>query len=223
MLELAGVFAQKIARPRREDCINYYTLPITMVSSPEAWRLVDTTNITALLRRASAGDREAEEELLPRIYTELKRLAASYLRKERPGHTLQATALVHEAYIKLTDHAEMDWQGRNHFFALAAHTMRHVLTDHARTRNAVKRGGACAKISLNEQLLVTEEECSMLTNLDEALEDLSEIEPRQARIVEMRYFGGLSEEEIGEMLGLSSRTVKRDWKKARAWLLGRLS
>jgi RNA polymerase sigma-70 factor, ECF subfamily len=185
--------------------------------------MVDSGDITGLLRRVSAGDRNAEEELFPRIYAELKRLAAHYLRSERPGHTLQPTALVHEAYLKLTDQSSIDWQGRNHFYALAAHTMRNVLTDYARMRSAAKRGGAPIKLPLNDELLGSDEQCDLITNLDEALGDLAAIEPRQARIVEMRFFGGLSEEEIGDLLGISSRTVKREWKKARAWLLGRLN
>jgi RNA polymerase sigma factor (TIGR02999 family) len=185
--------------------------------------MAESTEITVLLRRMSAGDKGAQEELLPRIYAELKRLAAYYLRSERPGHTLQATALVHEAYIKLTDHAEIDWQGRNHFFALAAQTMRRVLTDYARMRGAAKRGGGAVVLPADDQLLVSESQCDLLAALDEALNELAEIEPKQASIVELRFFGGLTEDEIAGLLGISSRTVKREWKKARAWLLGRLS
>lgn len=178
--------------------------------------------VTVLLRRVSAGDKDAESELLPRVYAELKRLALSQLRSERPGHTLQATALVHEAYMRLANQQE-GWNGRAHFYALAAKVMRRILTDYARQRNAGKRGGGKIKLSLDEHLGVPVEQCPMLTDLDEALERLEEISPRQAKIIELRFFGGLTEDEVAEVIGVSSRTVKRQWESARAWLYGELS
>jgi len=180
-------------------------------------------DVTQLLRRLSAGDRSAKNELLPHVYAELKRLAAAQLRNERPGHTLQATALVHEVYLRLTNSEAPPWQDRLHFFAVAAKLMRRILVDHVRRRQAGKRGGAAVKISFDDALQISNEQCSLIDHLDEALDRLSKLHPRKADIVELRFFGGLTEDEIASLFGISSRTVKRDWMTARAWLYGELT
>jgi RNA polymerase sigma factor (TIGR02999 family) len=175
-----------------------------------------------LLTKAKAGDEKAVSQLMPLVYDELRRLAASYLRRERPGQTLQATALVHEAYVRLIGERAHNWQNRTHFLAIAALSMRQILVQRARRRKAAKRGGDPERITLDEQLLgdrapgATEE--IDLVALDAALEQLAVENARQAKIVEMRYFGGLSVEECAEALGISPATVKRDWTVARAWL-----
>jgi RNA polymerase sigma-70 factor (ECF subfamily) len=180
-----------------------------------------TREVTTLLRRLSAGDKSAADELFPQIYTQLKRFAAAQLRNERPDHTLQATALVNEAYLKLTQGGP-PWKDRTHFFALAAKAMRRILTDHARKRNAEKRDGAKNHVEFDDALYVSSEQSDLIAVVDEALEELAHLDPRQAQIVELRFFGGLSEEEIAEILKISSRTVKRDWAMARAWLRGKI-
>lgn len=180
--------------------------------------------ITALLRRLASGDQSGAETLFRLLYAELKRLAGARLHAERDGHTLQPTALVHEAYIRLVNCRGIEWQSRAHFFAVAAQAMRRILADYARSRNAIKRGGLQGPaLELDERVDVAEGQSPLIEALDEALDRLSEQNPRQARIVEMRFFGGLTEEEIAEIEGLSSRTVKREWNKARAWLRGELS
>jgi RNA polymerase sigma-70 factor (ECF subfamily) len=178
-------------------------------------------DVTELLHRFANGDKEAEADLMPRVYRELHKIARAYLRRERPDHTLQATALVHEAYLRLTSQREIDWKNRAHFFGIAAQMMRRILVDYARQRGAGKRGGV--HISLDEGLMISDDQCALVTDLDEALQRLARLNERQARVVELRFFSGLTEEEIGEVLGLSSRTVKRDWTMARAWLYGELS
>lgn len=180
-------------------------------------------DVTELLARISKGDRSAEEALLPRVYVELHRLARAQLRGERPGHTLQATALVHEAYLKLCQTNSTDWQDRMHFYRVAAKLMRRILIDYARQRNAHKRGSGAHKQSLDEALLVSEDRLAQVVEIDELLDRLAELDPRLAQVVEMRFFGGLTEEEIGLALNVSERTVKRDWLKARAWLHEQLS
>ena len=175
-------------------------------------------DITVLLAELRAGNRSAESRLLPLVYAELRRRARRYMRGERPDHTLQPTALVHEAYLRLAGQREVDWQSRAHFFAVAAQLMRRILVDHARARKAEKRGGGEPRVALNESLAMTEEKSAELMALDEALTRLAERDPRQARAVELRFFGGLSEEEAAEVMGISLRTLKRDWSVARAWL-----
>ncbi len=160
---------------------------------------------------------------MPHVYTELKRLAASYLRREREGHTLQATALVHEAYLKLARLDELEWQNRNHFFAVAATVMRRILTDHARQHRAARRGAGRAKLNIDDVVVIGPSPSSEIDALDEALTRLAAFAPRQAKVVEMRFFGGMTEDEIAEILNLSSRTIKRDWIIARAWLYGELA
>lgn len=175
-------------------------------------------NVTDLLHDWSRGDRGALDSLMPAIYDELRRQAARYLRQERPGHTLQTTALIHEAYLRLVDQKNVQWQNRTHFFAIAAQLMRRILVDHARQRQAAKRGGDALRVTLNESMALSEEPDVNLVALDEALNRLAEIDPQQARVVELRFFSGLSIEETAEALGISPRTVKRDWNVAKAWL-----
>jgi RNA polymerase sigma-70 factor, ECF subfamily len=179
--------------------------------------------ITGLLAEMRGGNREAEARLIPLVYKELRRLADYYMRLERPDHTLQATALVHEAYIRLLETREVDWQNRAHFFAVAAQLMRRILVDHARGVRAEKRQGTRKRVQLESALVYCDEHSDELIDLDRALTQLAVWDPRQCRIVEMRFFGGLSVEETAEVLGISSRTVKRDWNVARAWLYSQLS
>ena len=180
--------------------------------------MTSPASITRLLTKWCNGDQAALNELLPQIYGELRRLAKYYLRQERPGHTLQATALVHEAYLRLVNEKEVDWQNRAHFFGIAAVRMRHILVEHARTRRAGKRGGGEYRLSLSEADRLVEQRDVNLLALDDALESLEVLDPQKGRIVELRYFGGLTIEETAEVLKISPATVKRDWSMARAWL-----
>ena len=176
--------------------------------------------VTRLLIRLTEGDNAALDALLPAVYDELRRLAANYLRRERVGHTLQPTALVHEAYLRLVDQTRVEWQNRAHFFGVAAQMMRRILVDHARGQQAEKRGGDVQKISLDENIDVSALRASELVALDEALERLAELDPQKSRLVELRFFGGLSVEETAEVMGVSAPTVKRHWRLAKAWLYG---
>jgi RNA polymerase sigma factor (TIGR02999 family) len=179
----------------------------------------EAAEITQMLREWSDGKPEALENLLPLVYGELHRQAASFLRKERPGHTLQTTALINEAYLKLIDRRDVNWQSRTHFFAVAAQAMRRILVDYARAKHREKRGGDNIKLSLEAATLVAAEEKGVdLIALDEALNKLAERDEQQARIVELHYFSGLSLEETAEALHVSRATVARDWEAARAWL-----
>jgi RNA polymerase sigma factor (TIGR02999 family) len=175
-----------------------------------------TTDVTSLLQAWSAGDRSAQEKLWPVVFAELKRLARRHLAHERPDHTLQSAALVNEAYLRMVDWKNSGWQNRAQFFAMCARMMRQILVDHARTRNRLKRSGG--KISLDDIVLVSESRSEQLLALDEALNRLSKIHPRKGDVVELRFFAGLSVEEIGEVLKVSRLTVIRDWTFARAWL-----
>ncbi|HUI81806.1 MAG TPA: sigma-70 family RNA polymerase sigma factor [Bryobacteraceae bacterium] len=179
-------------------------------------------DISALLRAWSGGDPKALEELAPIVYGELHRLAHRYMRRERPGHSLQTTALVNEAYTRLVDYKHMQWQDRAHFFAVSAQLMRRILVERARRHN-LKRGGGVPHVSLDEAAVVGGDEDSNLVALDDAMNALARIDPRKVQVVEMRFFGGLSVEEIAEVLHVSSVTVKRDWRAARAWLYRALS
>ncbi len=179
--------------------------------------------VTELLHRLSAGDPSAEEALLSRVYLEMHRLAAAQLRSERSGHTLQATALVHEAYLRLCESRSIDWQDRVHFFRVASKLMRRVLIDYARQRNSQKRGGGKAVEPLTDELCISTENLSLVLEIDGLLERLALKSPRLVQIVEMRFFAGMSEEEIASVLNVSEKTVKRDWSKARAWLHQELS
>jgi len=181
--------------------------------------LEKSQEITRMLQEWSGGKQEALDALLPLVYAELHRQASRYLRRERPDHTLQATALIHEAYMKLVDQREVNWQNRTHFFGIAAQMMRRILVDYARQKHRAKRGGIAEDLPLAEAALVVSEERSVdLVALDEALTRLAKFDERQARIVELRYFSGLSIEETAEVLRLSPATVKNDWRTAKAWL-----
>jgi RNA polymerase sigma-70 factor (ECF subfamily) len=179
-------------------------------------------NITVLLAELTKGNEDAAGKLIPLVYAELRRLAASYMRKERIDHTLQATALVHEAYLKLVDQRAVTWQCRAHFFGIAAQIMRRILVDHARGHLRNKRGGGQLEIPLDKAVLFAPQRSGELVKLDQALDRLTQLDPRQARIVELRFFGGLTVEETSEVLGISPKTVKRDWSVAKAWLHGEL-
>jgi RNA polymerase sigma factor (TIGR02999 family) len=179
--------------------------------------------ITQLLVKARKGDRQAESALVPLVYDELRRLARRYMRHERPDHTLQPTALVNEAYLRLVEQREITWQNRAHFFGVAAQLMRRILVDHARARLAQKRGGAQQEISLDVAIAFFPAQSEQFLALNEALDRLSQLDPRQVRIVELKFFGGLTDEEVAEVLAISPRTVKRDWGVARAWLFRELS
>jgi len=179
--------------------------------------------ITQLLRRLRAGDRSAEAPLLDRVYPELHYLAQHCWRMERPDHTLQPTALINEAYMILSGQWNKDWDNRAHFFAVAAQAMRRVLVDHARAHQAIKRGGKSRKIRLDAVELLSPAESENLLAVHQGLLQLAEWDPRQSQVVELRFFGGLTEDEIAEVLGVTRRTVQRDWEMARAWLLGEMS
>jgi RNA polymerase sigma factor (TIGR02999 family) len=184
---------------------------------------METHAVTGLLVELSKGNRDVLDELLPLIYNELKRIAAGYLRNERSGHTLQPTALVNEAYLKMIDITQVSWQNKAHFIGVAANQMRRILVDHARRHNAEKRGGEFHILTLNEEIDKADEEAAELVELDDALNELAKMDLVKARIVELRYFGGLTMEEAAEVLGVSVITVKRHWKMTKAWLYGRLS
>lgn len=180
--------------------------------------MTSPANITQLLVRWRDGDQAALDELLPLVYREMRRLAGYYLRRERLDHTLQPTALVHEAYLRLVGEREIDWRNRAHFFGIAAVRMRQILVDHARTRLAAKRGGGEYRLSLSEADHLAEKHDVSLLALDDALRRLEALDPQKSRIIELRYFGGLTIEETAEALRISPATVKRDWRMARAWL-----
>lgn len=175
--------------------------------------------VTELLLSWSKGDLEAREELMPLVYDELRRLAASYLRRERPDHTLQPTALVNEAYLKLVEEKSVNWHSKSHFFGVSAKLMRRILVDHARGHLAEKRGSGMPKVGLTEAIAMSQEQPADLLALDESLTRLAELDPQQGRIVELRVFAGLSVEETAELLKISPATVKRDWAVAKGWLL----
>ncbi|HEU4389319.1 MAG TPA: sigma-70 family RNA polymerase sigma factor [Blastocatellia bacterium] len=183
---------------------------------------IEQGSVTELLLSSSAGDREALNKLLPLVYDEVRRLANSYLRREQAGHTLQPTALVHEAYLRLIDQ-NVPWQNRAHFMGVAAQMMRRVLIDHARSRLASKRGGGAVKVALDDAIDLSDERAGELLALDEALTELAEFDPDRARVVELRYFAGLSIEETAKVLGVGTATVIRQWRMTRAWLYDRVS
>jgi RNA polymerase sigma-70 factor, ECF subfamily len=178
--------------------------------------------ISGLLRAWGDGDRGALDQLTPIVYDELRRLASHYMRGERPGHSLQATALVNEAYVRLVDYKGMQWQNRAHFFAVSAQLMRRILVDHARRHN-MKRGGGVQHVSLDETAIVGGDRAADLVALDDALDALARLDSRKVQVVELRFFGGLSVEETAEVLKVSSVTVMRDWSTAKAWLYRELS
>lgn len=184
---------------------------------------VKPSAVTALLRAWGSGDLRARDDLLPLVYQELRKCARSYLQRERAGHTLQPTALVHEAYLRLVGQDRIAWRNRAQFFGVAAHMMRRILVDHARAREAAKRAGAAVRTQISDSVRVCNAPDVELLLLDQALEELGRLDARQLQIVEMRYFGGLSEDEVAAALSLSRRTVAREWKVARAWLSRRMT
>lgn len=174
--------------------------------------------ITERLIAWNSGDAAARDDVIRGVYNELRRMAGRYLRLERPGHSLQPTALVHEAYLRLVDQTQVSWQNRAHFFGVAAQMMRRILVDHARTKQRDKRGGPARKLSLDEAMDASKGQPADLVALDDALESLARIDPRKSSVIELRFFGGLSVEETAEVLEVSPQTVLRDWKLAKAWL-----
>lgn len=179
---------------------------------------MDQQQITLLLQRVGQGDRGSESALLELVYSELHRLASSYMRRERKDHTLQPSALVNEAYVKLIGTQDVPWQNRGHFYAAAARVMRNILIDYARTRSAERRGGAPVRAPLREDMLMVEEDPDRFLLLDAAMNRLEQLDARQAKVVELRFYGGLNVEETAAALDISEKTVKRDWAVARAWL-----
>lgn len=179
--------------------------------------------ITEQLIAWSNGDEAALDALIPAVYQELRRMADYYLRGENTGHSLQPTALVHEAYMRLIDQTKVEWQNRAHFFGVAAQMMRRILVDHAKSKHRVKRGGTAPKVSLDETVSLSNERAAELVALDDALKVLNELDERKSRIVELRYFGGLTVDETAQVLGVSDKTVMRDWSLAKAWLYAQLS
>jgi RNA polymerase sigma factor (TIGR02999 family) len=186
-----------------------------MASSPRS--------VTQLLIDWREGDETALNELIPIVYDELRRMAHRYMRQERPGHTLQTTALINEAYIRLVDHKGIRWKNRAHFYGVAAQAMRRVLVDYARTRGSAKRWGGMRRVDLDEAAAVAKKQAEDLLALDDALTKLASIDPRKSMIVEMKYFGGMTAEEIAEAIGVSVPTINREWNPAKAWLLRELS
>jgi len=181
-----------------------------------------TENLTGLLIEWRDGDKAALEQLIPLVYDELRRMAHRYVQRERDGHTLQTSALVNEAYVRLAGQENVDWQNRSHFFAVTAQVMRHILIDHARRRRYVKHGGELRQIPLEDAEGMTQQRAAELIALDEALAELAKFDQRKNRVVELRYFGGLSLEETAEVLEISLMTVRRDWRAAKAWLFRRM-
>lgn len=182
----------------------------------------DKGEITKLLNKAQAGDKKSLDELLPIVYNELRAVAGSQLQKEREDHTLQATALVHEAYLRLLEQTDVDWKNRLHFFSIASEMMRRILVNYAVKRNAKKRGDGATKIVLDEAVSYTKQRDFDLVALDSALTELAKFDAKQARIVELRFFGGLTIEETAEVLETSDSTIKREWRMAKAWLKTKL-
>lgn len=180
-------------------------------------------DVTELLRAWSQGDQSALEKLTPLVYEELHHAAHRYMAQEKPGHTLQTTALINEAYVRLIDRREMNWQNRVHFFGVCAQLMRQILTDYARSRLSRKRGAGVQPVSLDESLEVSQEPRTDLVAMDDALKRLATVDPRKSRVVELRFFGGLTAEETAEVLNISPETVLRDWNLAKVWLLREMS
>ena len=182
-----------------------------------------SSQVTQLLLAWNTGDKAALDQLIPIVYDELHRLARNYMHREHAGHALQTTALIHETYLKLIDVRQVEWQNRAHFYGIAAHAMRRILIDHARSRQAGKRGSGETQLSLDDNLVVSNERHRELIALDDALTALAAFDPQKSRLVELRYFGGLSIEETAEVLGISTATVIRQWRLAKAWLHDEIS
>ena len=179
--------------------------------------------VTQLLVAWRNGDEQARDELMPLVYQELHRLAHQYMSRERPGHTLQTSALVNEAFLRLADQRDIQWQNRAHFIGIAGQMMRRILVDYARNRGYAKRGGGALQVSLDEELIVSDDRSADIVALDDALQSLARLDERKSRLVELRFFGGLSIEETAEVLGVSPGTVMRDWTLAKAWLRREMS
>ena len=182
-----------------------------------------SSRVTSLLEKFEPGDRPAFEQLFADVYAELRALAARYLQPERKNHTLQPTALVHEAYFKLVDQTRVDWRGKTHFLAIAAQAMRRILVDHARRRGAAKRGGNWHRIALDDNRVIESNRDEDVLALEDALTKLAKLDPRQAQMIELRFFGGLSIAEVAKVMGISKRSVEREWTMVRAWLRRELS
>jgi RNA polymerase sigma factor (TIGR02999 family) len=191
-----------------------------MAEMPGAPKQMD---ITQLLLEWGGGDAAALDQLMPVVYAELRKIARRFMRRQRPNNTLQTTDLVNEAYLRLIDSSRVNWQSRTHFFAVSAQLMRRILVDAARRRNSQKRGGGQVRVTLDESLEIAEAQGTDVVALDEALRRLAELNPRHSQIVELRYFGGLTEEQVAELMEISPRTVRRDWSLAKAWLFRELS
>lgn len=187
-----------------------------------AMRSLSADDLTGLLQEWRQGDKAALDKLTPLVYDELRRIAHRYVQRERNGHTLQTTALVNEAYLRLAAQQKIEWQSRAHFFAVTAQVMRHILIDHARRRRYAKRGGNVQQVPLEDAAAMSEQRATELVVMDEALNELAKLDLRKARVVELRYFGGLSLEETAEVLEISPMTVRRDWRAAKAWLYKRV-
>jgi RNA polymerase sigma factor (TIGR02999 family) len=182
-----------------------------------------TQDVTQILQEFSAGDKNAAEKLMPLVYQELRRLAQNYLSRERPDHTLQATALVHEAYLRLVDQTRVNWQSRAHFCGVAAQLMRRILLEHARAHMAAKRGGELRKIYLDETRELAQEQAPDLIALDDALKSFARVYPRESEVVELKFFGGMDAKSIAEVLNVSTKTISRDWNFAKLWLCRELT
>jgi len=185
--------------------------------------MTENEDVTLLLSALTRGEEGAASKLIPIVYGELRRLAASYMRRERVDHTLQPTALVHEAYLKLIEQRSANWQSRSHFFGVAAQLMRRILIDHARGHGRQKRGGEQKKVSLDDAFMFSEQKADELLAVDDSLDHLAKVDPRQARVVELRFFGGLTVPEIASAMAVSTATVKREWATAKLWLRRRIS
>jgi len=197
--------------------------PVQSNGNSSAGGHASSSQITQLLAKWRDGDQSALEELTPLVYDELRRIAHHYMAGARPDHTLQTTALVNEAYLRLADQTHPNWQDRAHFFAVAAQAMRQILVNYAMSYNAQKRGGGARKIDLDEAALVADAQSKEVVELNEALERLSQLDARKAQVVELKYFGGLTDEEVAKELGVGVATVRRDWEFARAWLFRQLA
>lgn len=194
-----------------------------MVESAAQMPTLPPQEVTQLLADWSKGDKSALDKLLPLVHAELRRIARRQMSHERPGHTLQATALINEVYLKLLGQESFEWHNRAHFFAVCAQIMRHILIDHARAHTREKRGGGAVQVSLDKAVVIASEQAEHLLALDEALRSLENLDAQKAKIVELRYFGGLSLEETAEVLDISPRTVRREWQRSKAWLYRMIS
>ena len=194
-----------------------------MVESAAQMPTLPPQEVTQLLADWSKGDKSALDKLLPLVHAELRRIARRQMSHERPGHTLQATALINEVYLKLLGQESFEWHNRAHFFAVCAQIMRHILIDHARAHTREKRGGGAVQVSLDKAVVIANEQAEHLLALDEALRSLENLDAQKAKIVELRYFGGLSLEETAEVLDISPRTVRREWQRSKAWLYRMIS